>query len=169
MERDRDRERDPTKTLQERLGYKIVHFVKTSVGTNTFDNDSKNIRLEPMSFPFNGRCRLFLHLIASANTINPSVGNFFVNLSLNISQPYSQTNIPFSFSDLSSKSNSIIYSAEFTEFPVSSNNLMDTYIDCVLSPNTIITLELIDESGAKCSTANNDEGYLVHLYVKSKN
>lgn len=160
--------KDPTKIIQNQLGYKIVHFVKTSVGTNTFNNDSKNIRLEPMSFPFNGKCRVFLHLIASAGAINPSAGNFFVNLSLNLSQPYSQTNIPFSFSNLLSKSNSIIYSSEFSEFPVSSNNLTDTYIDCNLGPNTVITLDLIDESGVQCTTANNDEGYIVHLYIRDR-
>lgn len=167
MERDRDRERDPTKTLQERLGYKIVHLVKTDTGAATITNETKKIRLNPISFPFNGRCRIFLHSIVLGSKAIPFAGADFINLSLNVSQPFSQSNIPFSATDLIAKSNSIIFT--FDTDVVVANSLQDSYIDAVLTPNSVIELNLINENGSLCSLTTNDTGYVVHLYVKSKN
>jgi hypothetical protein len=68
-----------------------------------------------------------------------------------------------------STSNSILFSAEIQnrgDFNV--NNLTDTYVDAVLSPNSTIELNLVNETGDPCTMTTNNTGFLVHLYIKQK-
>lgn len=159
-------DKDPTKILQDKLGYKIVHLVQTDTGATTITNSTKLIKLNPMSFPFNGRCRIFLHsIVLGSKAISFGSGDF-INLSLNVSQPFAQSNIPFVASDVLPKTNSIIYT--FNTDMVISDNLTDTFIDVILSPNSVIEINLINENGALCSLTTNDSSYCIHLYIKSK-
>lgn len=159
-------EKTPETILKDKRGFKIVHIVKCDTGAATITNNTRNIRLNAMSFPFNGPCRIHLHSIVFGSKAISFAGGDFINLSLNVSQPYAQSNIPYVSTNLLPKNNSIIYT--FDTDTVVSNDLNSTYIDANLSPNSIIELNLINESGSLCSLSDIDTGYVVHLYIKAR-
>jgi hypothetical protein len=160
------------KTLQRKIGYKIVHFIATDAGAATITNDSRNIRLNPMSFPFNGRCRIYLTELAFSSA-PAAAGANFVNICLCISQPYAQSNMPFDGSSLS-KATNIIHTHNPTTLlglspVITYYDMKGTYIDAILSPHSIIQVNIFNELGVPVNLSAIDKGYIVHLYIKSLN
>jgi hypothetical protein len=155
----------PTELVQKKLGYKIVHFVKTDTGDTTITNESRKIRLNPMSFPFNGKCRIFLNAVIFGSAPDPVATDFIANLNLSVSQFYAQSNIPYNVSNLLSNNNQTIYSTNLL-LDNNVNDLKYTFIDASLTPNSIIELSLVSENGNNIPLTTADSGYIVHLYIK---
>lgn len=70
-------------TAQKKVHYRLVHRL-TSDGTNI---SNTNVTLNPMTFPFDGLCRIEVRAIGSVATASKLVA-----INLDVSQPYSQSN-----------------------------------------------------------------------------
>ena len=141
----------PSEIVRRNIGYKIIQRLTNSTG------DGFTITLNPTAFDYSGMCKVYLRSIAIRDF---TAGNALFTVEVNLSQPYSQSNIHTANPPNWNPANEI-YWAQIDTAATSYNDtdLVGTFIYSPLSGSSNITVRLHNAAGS--NLAGNYVGILI--------
>lgn len=149
----------PIDFIQKKEHYNILHHIDVS-DTTTF-----SLTLSPSAFPFNGLCRL---QVKNITTVGTGSTNATLNININTTQPYSQSNYPAGSAILNNPNRTLITTTivsggRQTSFPP------NQYIETQLFSGQTITFTITDATATGFTTSTNWSHIILDLSVKAIN
>ena len=147
----------PTEIAQKKVHYRIIHrLVQATASTMT-------LTLNPMSFPFDGLCRIEPRVIASKTPDVPT--NKLIAINIDVSQPYSQSN--FSSGDVRWNTARTLCFHELLDNTTNIETTVGTPIcEAILRPSMTITFTVTDAEADGYTTYTDWTTILLDLSIK---